>query len=124
MTGAERIAAERARQVAAKGYTPERDDRQTGYQLTECAHLILQDLWDDMEIDGFEADDSIDSPVGPGPDLPAVPGVTDGWPARRADHVAEKYGADYRRRLVIAGALIAAEIDRLDRLAAEAGEAG
>jgi hypothetical protein len=35
------------------------------------------------------------------------------WPCERAEHVKEKYGSDLVSRLAIAGALLAAEIDRL-----------
>lgn len=41
--------------------------------------------------------------------------VDDGWPDKLAAHVREKYRGDPIKRLVIAAALIVAEIERLNR---------
>ena len=88
------IAAERARQVR-KGYTLARDDQQDCDELIECAELIVSGI-----VDGV---DDIGSREG------------DPWPLQRADHVLTKYADDRVKQLAIAGALIAAEIDRLSR---------
>lgn len=93
MTGAELITAERATH-AARGWTAENDDRQTLQQLIECAGLIIAGV-------------SWNGDYRPGTDYE--------WPRERAEHVRKKYEADKVHRLAIAGALIAAEIDRLQR---------
>lgn len=88
-TGIELITAERLTQVAVKGWTPENDDRNISGELLECAILIAGDV---------RADDKTE--------------ITDTWPVERASHVAKKHGDNIIHRLTIAGALIAAEIDR------------
>lgn len=104
MTGAELIAQERQRQIQACGWTPEHDDTQTSGELLECAIAIADDVWTDT-----------DSSNGP---------RIGTWPFQRSRHVIQKYGKDHIRRLTIAGALIAAEIDRLQRCPAQAGTGG
>lgn len=94
--GAELIAAERQRQVTAEGWTPEHDDEHGQGELAGAAvcyvvHALHQD---DPYIDDDE----------PWP-LPQ-------WPWGRAWW---KPSGDPIRNLVKAGALIAAEIDRLQR---------
>lgn len=97
MTGIELIAAERERQVSKCGWSAEHDDTQISGELLECAVKIADDVWTDQ-------------------DEPAKSEATLGeWPFQRANHVIKKYGADHVKRLAIAGALIAAEIDRLQR---------
>jgi hypothetical protein len=88
-SGASLIAAERQRQIAECGRTATQDDAQSDGQLLECAVLIADSVA--CGLSGHA------------------------WPAQRASHVIAKYGADHIRRLTIAGALIAAEIDRLQR---------
>jgi len=90
--GAERIAAERRRQVEAKGWTPDHDDRHPGEELAAAAvcYAVPPDLRDTRP-------DTI-------PDL---------WPFE--DSSWEPTPDDRVRELVKAGALIAAEIDRLLR---------
>ncbi len=92
MTGTDMIAEERLRQVFECGYTPESDDAHTAGELLECAVQIAEDVV--VEAGG----------------VVKVP-----WPQQRAQRVREKYGSDYQKRLAIAAALIAAEIDRLER---------
>ncbi len=92
MTAVELIEQERRRQILAKGWTAEHDDTQRHAELARCADLILQGLYS-----GISA------------------GV-DPWPGERAKHVNQKYAKDAVKQLTIAGALIAAEIDRLLRL--------
>lgn len=89
--GVELIEQERGRQVAEKGYAARGDDRHVGFELSECARLIIGDLLSEQTA-GSQM-----------------------WPLQRAGHVRNKYHADPIRRLTIAGALIAAEIDRLLR---------
>lgn len=98
MCGVELICNERERQKNEKRWTADSDDRQIGGQLLDCAVKIAGDVLL-----------CLDSPV-------STPSVS-GWPQHRADHVRSKYGEDHIRRLTIAGALIAAEIDRLSRAA-------
>jgi hypothetical protein len=90
--GASLIADERERQIREKGYTAEHDDLSEG-ELLACAKLIAQDVLADQNSAGARRT----------------------WPDHRAGHVRRKYGDDHIRRLTIAGALIAAEIDRLIR---------
>lgn len=89
--GAQLIADERERQTGEKGYTSDGDDRHADGELLECARLIVGDLCSERD------------------------GSCEIWPLQRAGHVRNKYHADPVRRLTIAGALIAAEIDRLIR---------
>lgn len=100
MTGADLIAEERARQIHEKGWTAENDDRQESGELLECAVAIADEVYAGCEHT-------------PGDTL--CPESANHWPISRAFHVKKKYGRDHIRRLVIAGALIAAEIDRLQR---------
>lgn len=102
MTGVELIAAERTRQIEEKGYTAELDDRWDNLALVFCADMIIGDYI--SEQGGV-----------PPEDAPAHLG----WHAERANHVRKKYGPDYITRLKIAGAFIAAEIDRLTRRASK-----
>jgi hypothetical protein len=88
MSGAERIAAERERQVSAEGWTAEHDDQHDRGELRGAAACYLI--------------------VGLGAAWEAVPAV---WPFEPASY---KLGSDIDN-LVKAGALIAAEIDRLER---------
>lgn len=98
MNGTDLIAAERQRQVAAEGWTAEHDDNYTNNELVKAAYAYC-----------LPEDDR--------------PGVTDScgkftpacWPWEQSWW---KPSPDDRvRELVKAGALIAAEIDRLLRLA-------
>jgi hypothetical protein len=93
------IAAERQRQMNEKGWTAEHDDGHTDQTIAHAAFYILNVHLSGSHVpDGSEIDRD---------DLP--------WPDRLADHVQHKYANDPVRRLTIAGALIAAEIDRLQR---------
>jgi len=87
MTGAERIAGERGRQIVEEGWTPEHDDRHAHGELAiAAACYALHGIY-------------------PSP-LPQ-------WPWAKKWDKRSKHGRV--RRLEIAGALIAAEIDRLQR---------
>lgn len=88
MTGIHDIWAERIRQEGGEGWTPEHDDQHTHGELARAAMCYADPL--------------------------NGPGVPYRWPW---DRVWWK-PTDRRRDLVKAGALIAAEIDRLDRIAA------
>lgn len=87
--GAGLIAAERARQITAEGWTPEHDDEHEGNELLQAAVWYLDN--------GAEFDFGLSLPP---------------WPWEPA---AWKPSDDRVRQLVKAGALIAAEIDRLKR---------
>lgn len=86
MTGAERIAAERQRQIDSEGYTPEHDASHTDGELYDAAMAYIY----------------------------ATRGYPDGgamfWPW---DKESFKPSGDQLHNLVRAGALIAAEIDRI-----------
>lgn len=107
--GVDLIAAERRRQVESEGWTPDHDD---GHTLAELAvagacYALLGTRWKDSTILGEPLVASILWPWGAGdwkpadyPDPPYTPDV----------HIDRKV-----KDLVRAGALIAAEIDRLER---------
>lgn len=87
--GAELIAEERTRQISAENWTPEHDDsHRDGHLAKAAAELAAHGT--DMEVTDHLS----------GPDV---------WGLVRKHH------NDRQRQLVIAGALIAAEIDRLQR---------
>ena len=100
MTGAERIAAERQRQIESEGWSEDHDRQWVGGELAiAAACYAVHDYF------GIEVVNTIDR-------RDAFPFCTE-WDKR------EKH--DELRRLTIAGALIAAEIDRLlDEKAREA----
>jgi hypothetical protein len=87
MTVLNDILIERQRQLA-KGFTSDSDDHNTDGSMTVCAMRILQKV--------------------PSQDLQP-------WANSRAQHVTEKHTP--RQRLIIAAALIVAEVERLDRIA-------
>lgn len=110
MTGAERITAERERQVVEEGWTPNHDD--DTHTLGELAaagacYALLGTRWKDSSILG----------------APLVSSIL--WPWERewwkpANYPDPPYPPDVhidrrQKDLVRAGALIAAEIDRLER---------
>ena len=88
MTGVELIAAERQRQIDVEGWTPEHDDTHSSGQMLAAANCYIRKTQ--------------------GRDW-----LISGWPW--ADEC-PKPSKDPVRNLVKAGALIAAEIDRLQRL--------
>lgn len=95
--GAELIAQERRRQVFEKRYDPEHDDEHGDGSLLHAGILLACDVAG-LEVFG------VDPPDLGGP-----------WPDALCLHVREKHADDEVRRLTIAGAMIAAEIDRLIR---------
>lgn len=103
MTGIELIAAERKRQVEEKGYTAEHDAQHTDSSIAWAAvHFAIPDY---VELDHCGIVLHIY------PELFARK-ATQG--KLRVDF--QQYGRDRIRQLAIAGALIAAEIDRLQRV--------
>jgi len=88
MNGAEQIAEERQRQIEKEGYAPEHDDEHQGFELAKAAECYLNAaMGENLGI------------------LDLYWPFSDGW----------KRSEDPIRNLVKAGALIAAEIDRLER---------
>jgi len=81
------IAAERRRQVEVKGYDAKADDRSVGGLADIAAILVTNQASNPMSF----------------------------WAVNKAEHITEKWGNDRIKILIIAGALIAAEIDRLQR---------
>ncbi len=112
-TGVELIAAERARQVEKKGFTAEHDDQHTSGELAVAGALYAapQRLYArGVDHRGFEVfydpwpwKTHLDDGRG---DFPAAKEVN-AWDGRDRH--------DRLKQLAIAGALIAAEIDRLQR---------
>jgi len=103
-SGVEMIADERQRQINAEGWTPEHDDHHIGGGLP-CAASCYANLSGELAL----------TPPGEVPFwLDRVPyWLSDTWPRDWE----WKPSADPIRNLVRAGALIAAEIDRLQRKA-------
>lgn len=105
MSGTELITAERQRQIDAEGWTPEHDDRHDTGELLYAACAYID--WSDAQ--AKELLDDADWREGVLRDEEPVPHV---WPW---DASWWKPSEDPIRNLVKAGALIAAEIDRLQR---------
>ncbi len=117
------IAAERQRQIDKEGWTPEHDDQHGAGELAIAAALYAAAPVDLRTVERC--------------DCGAVESVGDPWPWWNATDVSGGRGEfpihgherawdkreehDERRRLVIAGALIVAEIERLDRAASLEG---
>ena len=108
MTGVELIAAERQRQIEKEGWTPEHDAQHWDSELAFAAcyyampYLIVRHCGDNL--------------------CPIHPNVffkETGWDKRWA----KRDGKGRIRRLQVAGALIAAEIDRLQRVRTEVADA-
>lgn len=91
-SGADRISAERLRQISEEGWTPEHDDTHNGGELIDAALSYVR------------AAINVDHPAMANPPLEWPWSVTWWKPSR-----------DTIRNLEKAGALIAAEIDRLQR---------
>lgn len=99
MTGIELIAEERQRQIDGEGWTPEHDDKHSNDEMARAAMCYTNPI----PSEGF---------------------ITAYWPWDREWYKPSKYNEsrlaprkiDRVRELVKAGALIAAEIDRLQRL--------
>ena len=104
-TGIELISEERKRQIEAEGWTPEHDDQHTGFELSKaasgyaCIALMKGLAPDSTHAEMREA-------------------LGDMWPW---DEAWLKMDGDAMRMLAKAGALIAAEIDRLQRIPANSG---
>ncbi len=103
-TGVERIAAERERQIAAEGWTPEHDDAHKRGQMTGAA--INYAAFAHFQMSTFR-DDGTRFYRGLAPELKFWPWDEEWWKPSDNDPI---------RNLEKAGALIAAEIDRLLRL--------
>lgn len=102
MTGAELILEERKRQIEQEGWSPEHDDRHTRGELAVAAACYMlnkgpKSTYKDGNTYQYET-------VIPEIPFPWLPGYD-----RRDKH-------DAKRSCIIAGALAAAEWDRLDRL--------
>jgi hypothetical protein len=93
-TGVELIAAERTRQIQAEGWTPEHDNEHADHELAMAAESYIRQA----------CVPNVDMHIPPDP-----------WPWELSWW---KPSEDPIRNLVKAGALIAAEIDRLQRLPA------
>lgn len=104
MTGAELIAQERQRQIEEEGYSSDHDDKEINGELSLAAACYAVEGVEDVR------------------DIYAVIKVGSGDIVSHEDAFPWEPDLDKRevhtrlRRLVIAGALIAAEIDRLQRL--------
>lgn len=107
MTGIERIAAERKRQIEQEGWAPEHDDQYHNQQLMHAAGCYLQMgvFLDQVRPDRRQA--MVDN-AGPATRWP----WEEWW---------WKPSPDPIRNLEKAGALIAAEIDRLERVRRKGG---
>ncbi len=106
-TGADLIAVERQRQIDQEGYDETHDAEHDDGSLAVHAAVLAV----------FTTDASVDDPCERAGRIPLSQlgggGAYDSW------GLLGKHGGDRIRQLVIAGALIAAEIDRLGLAAAE-----
>lgn len=109
MNGVELIAAERQRQIEIEGWTPEHDDEHDGNQLAMAAACYASPVPLNAKIEapcGCREASCQHSPFGKHIWVPA-------WPFEAKWDKRGKH--DRLRQLTISGALIAAEIDRLQR---------
>ena len=97
MNGAAMIAAERRRQVERLGWTPEHDAEHDHSEMNKAARVYMIETQRQMDVGQ--------------PRLTLADAITYGWP----DDWEFNPSKDPVRNLVKAGALIAAEIDRLQR---------
>jgi hypothetical protein len=103
VTGVELIAAERQRQMEAEGWTPEHDDVHDLGEMAAAAVSYAMHPFSDARIAGAERDFRNTAGMAP----PAEwPWDAEWWKPTPKDRV---------RELTKAGALLAAEIDRLQR---------
>ena len=100
MSGIDDIAAERKRQIEEEGWTPEHDDEHTSGEIAMAAIAYASHATVGIQCPGHK------------PENYQSLGVPRTWPWHRGWWKPK----NPRRDLVRAGALIAAEIDRLDRL--------
>lgn len=111
MTGIEQIAMERLRQINQEGWTPEHDDEHTDGSLALVAICYATPI----PIFQREGDEQYFAFVDPWPDS-----WDSAWDKRPFDRyhgkLREPTPDERIRMLVKAGALIAAEIDRLQRI--------
>lgn len=109
-TGIERIAEERRRQIEQEGYTPEHDDQHDEGELALVAALYA------TPIPLYQISVTDDRKE----ERPGYRGITleadDPWPCSWGAEWDKRTKHDRIRQLTIAGALIAAEIDRLEGL--------
>ncbi len=84
------INVERKRQIA-HGYESNHDDLHTEGEILHAVLLVL----DDVAREG--------------------PTCTADWPLKLSQSLSEKYSANKKRRLIIAAAMLVAEIERMDR---------
>lgn len=105
-SGADLIAEERKRQVRQEGWTPEHDDEHDAAELTMAAYAYL--YWAVGQVNGICWPEDRDR-------------VPNSWPWGDESW---KPSDDPIRNLVKAGALLAAEIDRLQRVTCIARSAG
>lgn len=116
-TGADLIAAERERQVAEENWTPEHDDGHTKGELAMAAACYAAPTRIYIERGLLNGHGFADP--WPFPPIASLSGRYAGdWDKRKSGNVVKDMpteGEDRIRFLVKAGALIAAEIDRLQR---------
>ncbi len=98
------IEAERGRQIVEKGWTLAGDDNHTDNSLRLAAGLIAVNDRSLRCMHSIHPVDEFDGAL-----LPRH------WPYKLAAHVYRKHKGDEIRKLVIAGALLVAEIERLGR---------
>jgi hypothetical protein len=102
--GVDLIAMERERQIKKEGWTPEHDNAHTGFQLTLAAIAYA------AAAVGTEVKAKLYNLCF---HKPKAPKWTDPWPWDTAFDKRKKHNR--KKCLVVAGALIAAELDRLER---------
>ncbi len=107
MTGTDRIAQERRRQTEQEGWTKEHDNQHKDSQLAiAAACYAVHGLWKYNGAERYPVEVTYDESGGPHDQA-----HTDAWPWSKYWDKREKHSRV--RQLEIAGALIAAEIDRI-----------
>ena len=105
MNGVELIAYERKRQIDEEGWDEEHDDEHDAGELAIVAACYAAAGDEDVHVLRFGVD-TRDS---------HLPAIIDAWPESWDPKCDKRKQQSHRRRLMIAGALIAAELDRLQR---------
>lgn len=103
MTGVELIAAERQRQVAEEEFDADHDSYHVDGELAIVAAIYAAAGDKEVKVLRFNVETEVSH----------LPVIADAWPERWDPDYDKRGNYDPIRRLTIAGALIAAEIDRL-----------
>jgi hypothetical protein len=114
-TGVELIAEERQRQIEVEGWSKEHDEAHKNGELSIAAACYAVNKLPDMRVQALRKESGFFSGnAGDRGDRGLVSGWYDAWPFNESWD--KRYRHDRLRSLIAAGALIAAEIDRLNAI--------